>query len=277
MISIIISSYNDEFFNSFSKSVEQTIGNTEYEIIRIENRGLMCLGKAYNRGADQAIFDNLLFIHEDTQFRSLDWGKQLIKLNSDPKTGVIGIAGENYMSFVPSYWFSSHLKKMHFIQKYPYKEPFLLDRINFEPNNYNEQAKGLDGVFLSCKKKVFDEFRFDENILGYHGYDMDFSMRVAMKYQNLVTSLITVEHQSTGQLSKEWLSALLFVWKKNRNTVSGNYNKSIELQKFYQLILMMKNHGFRKKDMICTTFQYADPFKLGFINAVKVVLRLRYI
>lgn len=277
MISIIISSYNDQYFNSFCESVAQTIGNTEYEIIRIENRGLMCLGKAYNKGAEEANFDNLLFIHEDTLFRSLDWGKQLIKLNSNPETGVIGIAGENYVSFVPSYWFSSHLKKMHFIQKNTDKEPLVLDRINFEHNNDNENIKSLDGVFLSCKKKIFEEFKFDESILGYHGYDMDFSLRVARKYQNLVTSLITIEHQSTGQLSKEWLSALLFVWKKNKKTTIGKYNKSIELQKFYQLVLMMKNHGFRKKDIICTTLQYANPLKLGFINSVKILFRLRYI
>lgn len=277
MISIIISSYNDQYYNSFCKSVEQTIGETAYEIIRIENRGLMCLGKAYNKGGNLANFDNLLFIHEDTLFRSLDWGKELVKLNSNPETGVIGIAGENYASFVPSYWFSSHLKKMHFIQKYPDKESFLLDRINFEPQNDNENIKSLDGVFLSCKKKIFEEFKFDESIIGYHGYDMDFSLRVATKYQNLVTSLITIEHQSTGQLSKEWLSALLFVWKKNKKNRPGNYNKTIELQKFYQLILMMKNHGFTKKDIIFTTLQYLSPTKLGYLNSVKILLRLRYI
>lgn len=277
MISIIVSSYSAPYFNSFIESVEKTIGNVEYEIIKINNPGIMCLGKAYNEGAGKASFENLLFIHEDTLFRSSDWGKILVQLNSNPKTGVIGIAGEDYISYVPSYWFSSNLKKMHFIQKYPDQESFLLDRINFDPNQVHTKTKSLDGVFLSCKKKVFDEFKFDEKIQGYHGYDMDFSIRVAMKYQNLITSTITLEHQSTGRLSKEWLSTLLFVWKKNKKTITGNYKKSIELQKFYQLILMMKNHGFTKKDIICTTFQYLNPLKLGYINSVKIVLRLRYI
>lgn len=277
MISIIVSSYNDQFFNSFSESVKETIGTTTYEIIKIDNPGLMCLGKAYNEGASKANFENLLFIHEDTLFRTINWGEKIIELNSSSTTGVIGVAGEDYSSYVPSYWFSSDLKKMHFIQKYPGQEPVLLNRINFKSDHENENIKSLDGVFLSCKKTIFEEFRFDESISGYHGYDMDFSLRVAEKYQNMVTSSITIEHQSSGQLSKKWLSSLLFVWKKNKNLFAGNYNRSIELQKFYKLIMMMKKYGFTKKEIICTTFKYLNPQKLGYKNALKILLRLRYI
>lgn len=277
MISIIVSSYNDQYYKSFEKSVSQSIGDTKYEIIRIENHGLMSLAQAYNQGARQANYANLLFVHEDTIFRSTDWGQELINLISDTDIGVVGIAGEDYASYVPSYWFSSNLKKMHFIQKYPDKEEIILDRVNFKIDSKNENVKSLDGVFLACSAKVFSEFKFDESIRGYHGYDMDFSLRVSQKYQNIVTSLVTLEHRSTGQLSKEWLSSLIFVWQKNKKIKFAKYDKSIELEKFYALILMMKKFDFKKSEIIGTTIQYLNPFKIGYINSIKVILRLRYL
>lgn len=50
---------------------------------------------------------------------------------------------------------------------------------------------------------------------------MDFTLRVSKDYQNIVTSLIKIEHYSTGKLSKNWLSTILYIWQ---------YKKKIKLR-----------------------------------------------
>lgn len=73
MISIIISSYNKDYYSQFIENVEKTIG-VPYEIIQILNIGAMGVCEAYNKGARQAKFEYLVFCHEDITFETKNWG-----------------------------------------------------------------------------------------------------------------------------------------------------------------------------------------------------------
>ena len=212
MISIIISSYKQNYFEALVENIHDTIGQeVVFEIIQIWNPGTMGLCEAYNSGAEKAKFDNLLFIHEDILFQSNNWGILLIEKLNLPECGVIGVAGNPYYSFVPASWWHSKYNKTHYIQTFSENNSVFNDKLNFISGNEIEEVKALDGVFMACKKNVYDKIKFDESIKGFHGYDLIFSLMASKKYKNYVISNILINHFSNGTFSLEWLKNIIKV------------------------------------------------------------------
>ena len=195
MISIIISSYQDKFYSALEKNIAETIG-IPYEIIKIVNPNLMGICEAYNKGASLSKYDYLLFVHEDVLFHTNNWGQILIDHLEIENTGVVGVAGSGYVPKAPISWNVPDINYVYLnlIQNTKRKNNSKLY------SNISESTKAfaLDGVFLAVKKTVYEEFLFDEIVKGFHGYDTDFSLRVATKYDNYVISNILIEHFSKG-------------------------------------------------------------------------------
>lgn len=234
MISLIISSYQPEVFARFEKNVAETCGCV-YEIIRIENPGLMGICAAYNQGANKAVYDNLLFIHEDILFHTKNWGEKLVKHLTEEKAGAVGVVGSDYVPKAPSGWYINNMDHsfLYLIQN---------NKNGDDPvfNNFVHEEKhpvfAIDGVFIAINKIKFKEFKFNDALTGFHGYDTDFSLRVAKKYQNYVVTDILIEHFSLGNSGKEWLTENI----KVRNAVGSDFNKEknkeIEYQRFNEFL-----------------------------------------
>ena len=124
MISIIISSYRADKFSVLEQNIKETIG-VEYEIIKIHNPGKMGICEAYNRGAAQAKFPYLCFLHEDVEFRTNKWGENLLThFDADANAGVIGIAGSIFKCKMVSSWWQPEVagvepKRFNYVQYYP--------------------------------------------------------------------------------------------------------------------------------------------------------------
>lgn len=275
MISIIISSYQEHYFQQISENISQTIGdNIVYEIIKISNPGKMSICAAYNLGAKQSKFGHLLFIHEDILFCENNWGHKLIKTLELPNCGVVGVAGGDYYSYVPASWWNKGHSKLHFIQ---------VDNENKEWINNNlsgkehEKVKLLDGVFLACTRNVYDDINFDENITGYHGYDLIFSLKAAKKYTNYVTGQILIKHFSSGTLSKQWLVNIIKVRDIIGTFSDQKFDSQLETENFYRLLIYLKKYGFRKRESLKIVLKYLNPWVLGFTNTMKIVNRTKYL
>jgi len=227
MVSIIISSYQDNYYSALQKNIADTIGIV-YEMIRIHNPGTMGICEAYNRGASKAQYDNLLFIHEDIIFRTQDWGAKLISHLQCEGTGVFGLAGSNYVPTAPSAW-SVPSEKYKFANVNS-KIPAL------EKNTSPTLVYALDGVFLAVKKMVYDEFRFDEKLEGFHGYDTDFSLRVATKYKNFVIWDIFIKHFSKGKPDEQYLINNMQIRKKTDYRFHPNYDAVLEDITFHNFL-----------------------------------------
>ena len=64
MLSIIISSYQIDYFEQFKRNVEVTIGcNFVYEIVSVQNNNEYSINEAYNKGGKKAKYNNLLFLN----------------------------------------------------------------------------------------------------------------------------------------------------------------------------------------------------------------------
>jgi hypothetical protein len=209
VISIIVSSYQENFFQKFSSSLKKTIG-VPYELIKIANNNKYSLTEAYNLGALESKFEILCFLHEDIEFNTEDWGKYVVdifKNNSNIK--LLGLAGSKIKSYLPTGWVSGisdfdrinilHVNKDGF-ESFSSKDKCLTPL---------ESIKVIDGVFICTSRIVYDEFKFDESIKGFHLYDIDFSLRITQKYQAAILYDIEIIHSSKGGYNSEWMIANL--------------------------------------------------------------------
>lgn len=208
MISIIVSSYREEDFSKFEQSLRSTIG-VPLELIKMENPNKMSVSKAYNLGGQKAQFDILLFVHEDVTFVSENWGKTLISLfETKENLGIVGVAGSLKKSFLPTGWGTgtSEFDRINLIQVSNGQEEFQSTRKSQEST---ECVKVLDGVFIATTKQIWEEYKFDESVTGYHLYDIDFSLRVTQKFLGLITYDILIKHFSLGNYNTEWVKMTL--------------------------------------------------------------------
>jgi len=265
MISVIVSSHNLPIFSNFSKSLEKTIG-VAYEIIKIPNPGLMSICEAYNLGASKAKYDYLLFVHEDVLFHSNKWGTRLINHLDKENNGIIGLAGSNYVPASPSAWSVISCK-------------YTFGNVNKVLEKNINQTKGaneiqsvfaLDGVFMAIKKSLYKEFLFNENIKGFHGYDTDFSLRVATKYKNYIVGDILIEHFSKGHPNKVWLDNHMKIRENIHYQFQEVYDQNLEVQMFYAFLKKyFEYYDFNFKN-IRTTIKFLPP-KISFKNKLLIL------
>lgn len=236
MLSIIVSSCEDSLLSNLSNSIENTVG-IEYELIPIKNeRAKYSLSEAYNLGASKARFETLLFVHEDVIFHTKNWGRQLAShMETLPNVGVVGIAGSTYKPFVPGSW---HFERngplsFNFIQGFKYSsESNQLRQLNASSVR---PVVCLDGVFLAIKRSAFETVRFDETVEGFHGYDVDFSLRVAENYQNFFVPDILIEHLSEGKINDQWLINALKVQQRWKTKLPRSIEPTNELDLDHEL------------------------------------------
>lgn len=252
MLSIVVSSHNKSFFNALTKNIEHTCG-TVTEIIKIDNPGTMGLCKAYNKGALQASFPNILFLHEDVEFREKNWGQRLINHLNDAETGIIGLAGSSYVPVAPSGWFIAKQKN----------------------NSQKTKAFAVDGVFLAMRLKHFKEFSFNENVQGFHGYDLDISLRVAKKYNNYIVNDILIDHFSAGKPNQQWLDNNIQIRKNIGNTYQNVINSTLEKTAYINFVKAYFSYYKITSTNILKTFEFY-PFTKIKLNDHFEILKMYY-
>jgi glycosyltransferase involved in cell wall biosynthesis len=273
MISIVICSINQEFFNQVEQSVATTIG-LPYEIIRINNTVTnFGICKAYNEGAKKAKYDYLCFMHEDILFKSNNWGNILVDFfNARADVGLIGVAGSTYKSLVPSMWaqglFNTDYRNI--IQRY--KDGVPVSEANIK-KGFNE-VQTLDGVFLFTKKKIWGNHAFDEdNFDKFHCYDLDFSLQVGQHHKLFVCNEILIEHFSSGSLNKDWVEYSIRLSEKWKHRLPiGNLNtsqqKEIEWRNRKIFFFRMNILGYPMHTAIQHFFRYDFIKRTSLLNIV---------
>ncbi|WP_264553459.1 glycosyltransferase family protein [Flavobacterium sp. N2038] len=244
MISIIICSRDISLYTKIHKSIEETIGITEYEIIKIDNSvENLAIVKSYNIGIQKSKFEYLLFVHEDVLFHTVNWGQILVDIfDSNSKLGLIGVAGTKYKSKFPSaFWHTKEeLLNINLIQHYPNKPKSHL-KLGFI-ENHMEKVVAIDGVFIALKKNT--GVQFNEKISGFHCYDLGISVDILEKgYQIVVTDQILIEHFSNGNTNLDFINGVIKFHDLYKNKLPKSIdhkNKnlgSLALKKFLELCL----------------------------------------
>jgi Glycosyltransferase like family len=218
MISIIICSANKFLLSQVKLNIEETIG-VPYEIIAIDNsadKDGIC--SVYNRGGSKAVFPLLCFVHEDILFETKNWGLLIEQHFTNKDVGLLGFAGGDTKSIVPSSWSSSfRSNEISIIQHYKSVNAFSKRTISAEKSKPDVQKNvvALDGVFLCTRKEIFNRYQFDDvNFKGFHGYDIDYSLQILKNYSVVVVFNILVHHYSEGRPDKKWVNSAIVLSKK---------------------------------------------------------------
>lgn len=214
MLSIITSTYKTINFIRFEQNVKETIG-IEYEIIKIENPGLMGICEAYNRGKKLAKYPYLCFCHDDLIFKTDNWGKIVISFFKDhDNIGLLGIAGSIYKSWSPSTCFcqDNRFNRINIRHVLPDK----VERININPYNTDwEYVATLDGCWLCTTKDIANQYNFDDQTFkNFHCYDIDYSLQIGQTYKLAITNKINIDHFSQGNYTREWFIDTISLHKK---------------------------------------------------------------
>lgn len=218
MISIITCYATPHHLDNLSASIRNTIG-VPYELIAIDNIGARYgICKAYNEGIARSRYPFICFVHEDVIFETKNWGVLLCRHLSKTEVGLIGVAGGDSKSMIPSSWsipvFSNEI---NIIQHYKYQKKNS-ERV-FQTRSKNaideNEVVVLDGVFLATRRSLLDQYRFDEkNFPGFHGYDIDFSLQIGQAYHLKVVFDIVLHHFSDGNPDKSWMESAIVLSRK---------------------------------------------------------------
>jgi hypothetical protein len=276
MVSIIICSRNADISSALKANIKSTIG-VDYEIIIVDNsHNNYSIFSAYNYGLSISNFPYLCFIHEDVLFDILDWGCKLISHLSDYTCGIIGVAGGKIITNVPAQW-SNEKSYLNIIQhsKRNSTQSYLK-----EPNDFSglrQPAIVVDGVFLSMRRDLFQQIRFDEELEGFHAYDYDISIQsVVAGFTNYVVYDILLEHYSQGHKDVRYYTNLIKVYKKwdkhlplfSHDSIRKTTNELqlIEKKRLQKLIRRMAKTGFTMSEIVSNSNYFIESLKLRGIS-----------
>jgi hypothetical protein len=238
-------------------NIISTIG-VEYEVLAWDNnKDSKGICEVYNQLAKKARFEYLCFVHEDVLFQTQDWGRKLHAIfEMNPSMGAIGLAGNKYKSRHFSGWYSGvpALDCSNIIHLTNGKKEHL--KLKPDPEAVIEDVVCLDGVFICCRKPIWEQTLFDDkNLPGFHFYDIDFSLRVSTISTVAVTFEIDVVHiTSGGDFGNNWVSTSIDYHLRNKDLLPRSVNNNIDYQQYDQQITktwfdVLKNYkiAFRLK------------------------------
>lgn len=176
------------------------------------------IAKAYNIGIlyalNQKNYTEIVFIHDDVHIEDRQFEYKVKYWLS--KYDVIGLAGgDNIKLEKPYLWHIMSKNRYgtvgHYINGDWYGTTFGVT---------NKRVNLIDGLFMGVKVKTFCEktnLRFDENLPGFHHYDIDFSLQANKQQCRIGVVPILVTHDSPGLLSfsdKKYLESESYIHSK---------------------------------------------------------------
>jgi len=176
----------------------------KFELIKVDNTGgqFKSACKGLNYGASKAKGKYLMFVHHDVVLYSRFWLEDVEKiLDNVPFLGVAGCSGT-----------SEDGEILGFIKD----RGCLLGRPPAQP----EEVQSLDESLLIVPRVIFDRFKFDETLPGWHAYGVDYSLTVREHGLKAYVIPAFIHHESLNVLPALDPGGLLRahrkVWIKHR-------------------------------------------------------------
>ncbi|RYF82650.1 MAG: hypothetical protein EON98_11110 [Chitinophagaceae bacterium] len=176
MLSIVISTKKPENLKRVLKSIEQT-AILKNQLIIYENPRGRGLCVVYNECAVKAFNGLLCFVHDDMVFHTKGWDQIIVNLLQQETVGLVGVIGGRYKSLFGTSWRDGETTSYRMQVKDGVEGGKLL--VNNPSNKKYDEVVCLDGAFLACTKKHWQQFPFDENRFNdFHFYDLDISLQM---------------------------------------------------------------------------------------------------
>jgi hypothetical protein len=281
MISVVIASVKPELSQALRDNIEQTIG-VPHEIWVHDNRHTQWgLCRIYNHYARLSQGRYIAFLHEDIHIYTSDWGRILADFYAaDPQAGVVGFVGSTLKTRTPSGW--QTIETCSRIHRWKPAGNGRIRRVCQNPHGEDyAQVLTLDGFALIVPRDVWQQHPFDEALFGgFHQYDIDFSLQVALNHRNYVCFTIDIEHTS-GTFDRAWYDSCLRLHRKWGDRFPWSIVpctkrriRHAEASAAYMLVRFELKHQWGRRSLACVLRERLRPSLLtpwDFLYTLKLI------
>ena len=200
--------------NNFVELLKKSSGVSNPEIIPVENNGQFSLTEVYNKILNDSKNNIVILCHDDIYFDSKNWGQKILNhFKRNDEYGILGLAGTTHMPKSAKWW--EDFSKMRGIVNHEHGGKKWESKYSSSLGNQIDNVVLVDGLFIVINKKNIKK-NFNEEIGGFHFYDVDFSFRNFIEGVKIgVMYDVRVTHKSIGQTNEQW--------EKNREVFAEKY------------------------------------------------------
>jgi len=201
LLSVVVCSHRDAGFARCVSECERAFDGSRFELIRIADARSMCEG--YQRGFQQAKGELLVFMHDDVELLSPEFGSRLRQELGH--CDLLAAAGATH--FEGPAWFSAGPEFLRGCVAVP-RPAGEYDLYWASLGVEHDPLAVADGFFLACHRRVVSAIRWDASAVpGFHGYDIDFTHRAFRAgFQLRAATSLQVAHCSEGSFDDRWLA-----------------------------------------------------------------------
>jgi GT2 family glycosyltransferase len=202
----------------FQDYISKSCGIKDVEVIPFENPGTHSLTEAYNIILNKASNDIVVLCHDDIRVKTKKWGQKILDHFSNTDYGIIGVAGTYYYPKSGRWWENSRTMVGCVNHKHPQTNKEFTSKYSCLVGDNIIPVVSIDGLFMVVHKERI-KYNFNEDVKGFHFYDVDFSIGNYLKGVKIgcITN-VRLLHYSVGQTNEEWeKNRTQFVdrWKDN--------------------------------------------------------------
>ena len=222
--------------DSFVELLKKTCGVPNPQIIPIENEGKYSLPEAYNMILEQSTNDIVVLCHDDIYFDSKNWGSKILKhFKRSPEYGILGLAGSTQLPESAKWW--EDFSKMKGIVNHEHEGKKWESKYSTSLGNQIEDVVLVDGLFIVLNKKNIKQ-TFNEEIKGFHFYDVDFSFRNFIEDVKIgIIYDVRVTHKSIGQTNDEWEQNRIKFAEKHKELLPVKIKRNLTLESPIKVLL----------------------------------------
>ena len=200
--------------DNFVELLKKSSGISNPEIIPVENNGQFSLTEVYNKILNDSKNDIVILCHDDIYFDSKNWGQKILNhFKRNPDYGVLGLAGSTQLPSSAKWW--EDFSKMRGIVNHEHGGKKWESKYSPSLGNQIDDTVLVDGLFIVINKNNIKQ-PFNEEIKGFHFYDVDFSFRNFIDDVKIgVMYDVRVTHKSIGETNEQW--------EKNREVFAEKY------------------------------------------------------
>jgi len=177
----------------------------ELRIQEFVNPNKFALTECYNKALDLCEEDEILILTHDDVILPDGWDEKIINIFNTTDYGIIGVAGSCSLSKKAIWWENrADLSGIVSHEKQVNKKIVRYDTNFSEKHDFIMDVCCVDGVFIALKKNRIKK-RFNENIKGFHFYDISFCVDNFLEGVKIgVTTSFKIHHKSVGQITDSW-------------------------------------------------------------------------
>ena len=222
--------------DSFVELLKKSCGVPNPQIIPIENEGKYSLPEAYNMILEQATNDVVVLCHDDIYFDSKNWGSKILnhfKRNSD--YGILGLAGSTQLPSSAKWW--EDFSKMKGIVNHEHGGKKWESKYSASLGNQIDDVVLVDGLFIVLNTKNVKQ-NFNEEIKGFHFYDVDFSFRNFIEDVKIgVIYDVRVTHKSIGETNEQWEQNRIIFAEKHKDILPVKIKRNLTINSPIKVLL----------------------------------------